>query len=99
MRSRQVNDQQLPGGILVRNLDQPQYAAITLADEGAWANMPFYMANAAHLVFDDYDGKYFLHEARGPVATLNLKFPVTKAEKSVRTLALNASQTTIVAGE
>jgi hypothetical protein len=96
---QQVSDQQLPGGILVRNIDQPQYSAMTLADEDSWENMPSYKANTARLVFDDYDGKCFLHEARGPVETLNLRFPVTKAEKTARTLALNTSQTTIVAGE
>src|ERR1700739_3206877 len=31
-----VSDQDLPGGILVRNLDHPQYSVVTLADEGAW---------------------------------------------------------------
>jgi hypothetical protein len=99
---QRVSDQQIPGGILVRNIDQPRYSAMTLGAEGSWEQTPSYKANAERLVFDNDRGRYFLREVRGPVASLNLEFPITKAEKTAErttTVASNVTQTIIFAGQ
>ena len=99
---QQINDQQVPGGILVRNIDQPQYSAMVLGDEGAWEQTPSYNPVNERLVFDNDGGHYFLRQVRGPVESLNLEFPITKAEKTAErttTMASNAAQTIIVAGQ
>jgi len=46
-------------------------------------------------------GQYFLREIRGPLDNLNLEFPTSKAEKMAEhtTLASDATQTTIAAGQ
>ena len=66
--------------LLVRNIDHPQYAAVTIGNDGSWAQTPFYKADTERLVFDNYGGQYFLREIRG--LSLNLEFPTTKAEKT-----------------
>lgn len=96
---QRVGNQQIAEAIQVRNIDNPQYTAITLEYEGSWETTPSYKAETERMVFDNYDGKYFLHEVRGPLYSWNFEFPVTKAEKTARNVALNATQTTIVAGE
>ena len=87
--------------LLVRNIDHPQYAAMTLGNDGAWEQAPFYKADTERLVFDNYGGQYFLREIRDQVESLNLEFPTTKAERTAErsTVASNAAQTTIVAGQ
>jgi hypothetical protein len=87
--------------LLVRNIDHPQYAAVTLGDDGSWKQAPPYKADTERLVFDTYGGQYVLREVRGPVESLNLEFPTTKTEKTAErtTVASNATQTTIVAGQ
>ena len=85
----------------VRNIDHLQYAAVTLGDDGSWEQTPLYKADTERLVFDNYGGQYFLREIRDQVESLNLEFPTTKAERTDErsTVASNAAQTTIVAGE
>jgi hypothetical protein len=85
----------------VRNIDHPHYAAVALGNDGSWKQMPLYKADTERLVFDTYGGQYFLREVRGQVESLNLEFPTTKAEKTAErsTVASNATQTTIVAGQ
>lgn len=36
----QVNNQQVPGGVLVRNIDHPEYAVLTLGSDGPWQGEP-----------------------------------------------------------
>ena len=96
---QQVSNQLVPGEVLVRNLDRPKYSAMILADQGSWEDSLSYKADKAQLVFDEVDGQYFLHEVRGPLDALNLEFATTKTEKTARTVASNATQTTIVSGE
>ena len=87
--------------LLVRNIDHPQYHAMRLGDDGSWEQTPLYKADTERLVFDTYGGQYFLREVRGPVGIMNLEFPTTKAEKAAErtTVASNATQVTIVAGQ
>jgi hypothetical protein len=87
--------------LLVRNIDHPQYAAVTIGNDGSWAQTPFYKADTERLVFDNYGGQYFLREVHGQLVSLNLEFPATKAEKTAErtTVASNAAQITIVAGQ
>jgi hypothetical protein len=87
--------------LLVKNIDHPQYAAVTLGNDGSWEQTPVYKADTERLVFDNYGGQYFLREVRSLVENLNLEFPTTKAEKAAErtTVASNAAQPTIVAGQ
>ena len=87
--------------LLVRNIDHPQYAAMTLGNDGSWEQAPLYNEDTERLVFEAYGGQYFLREVRGSVESLNLEFPTSKAEKTAErtTIASDATQTTIVAGQ
>lgn len=96
----QVSDQQLPGGLLVRNIDQPRYSVMVIGSEGACHARPNYVTGKPVLIFDNYDGHYFLREVRGAQAGLNLDIPKSKAEDSAKEnqMASNATQT-IIAGQ
>ncbi|HTD15527.1 MAG TPA: hypothetical protein VK673_10125 [Chthoniobacterales bacterium] len=92
---KHLDSVQIPGGVLIRNVDHPEYAAITFGSAGSWTAMPVYNAHNPQFVFDIHDGKYLLREVRGPVGTINIEFPRNNAEKNAaRTVASTPKQTT-----
>ena len=97
---QQISSQQVPDGILIRNIDRPNYAALALVSEGP-SQAPNQVMTTVRLVFDNYSGQYFLREVRGPVDAVNAKLRVTKSEKSAvrQNEASQPTQTTIIAGQ
>ena len=96
---QQVSNQQIPGGLLVRNIDEPRYSVTVIATQ-AWEALPNYTPAKASLVFDDYNGQHFLRTVHGPTAGLNVELPGSKAEDSAKRspMASNATQT-VLAGQ
>jgi hypothetical protein len=96
---QQISDQQIPGALLVRNIDQPRYSVTVVATQ-AWAALPNYRPANATLVFNDYGDQHFLRTVHGSIAGLNLELPGSKAEDSAKRnqMASNATQT-VLAGQ
>ena len=96
-----ISNEQIPGGVIVRNIDHPRYTVLVLASNGQSQALPNHVITNGRLVFNNYDGKYFLREARGTFNAVNADFPVTKSEKSVQRQkqALLPTQAIVVAGQ
>ena len=62
----QIGSQDDPDGILLRNIDHPNYAALAMVAEGP-LQAPNKIITNVRLVFHQYRGHYFLGEVRGPV--------------------------------
>jgi hypothetical protein len=88
-------------GVLIQNVDQPQYSILVRGTGGPWEALPIYTADRSRLVFDVYEGEHFLREMRGPLNAVNVEIPLSSAEKGVRrSMAVSQlTQTTVDAGQ
>jgi hypothetical protein len=66
----QTIDRQIPDGVIIRNIDNPNHAVLALVSEGPFP-APSQEIKNVRLVFDKYSGQYFLREVRGPVDAVN----------------------------
>ena len=97
---KQFGSEQAPAGVLVRNIDYPNYGAVALVSVDPSQGMPNQQTSDSRLVFVNYSGHYFLREVRGPADSVNAEFTVTESEKSGKhAVASNATQTTVVGGQ
>ena len=95
-----VGNDRITGGVLIRNVDQPRYAALTFTAQAEQTPVSSYKRENAGLVFVRINDQYFLREIRGSVDAVGLKLPVTKAEKSAtRTVALLPGTTASGSGQ
>ena len=74
---------QAPAGILIRNIDHPNYGAIALISIDPSQGLPN-QGSESHLIFDNSNGYHFLRAVRGPEGTVNAEFSVSKSENNLK---------------
>ena len=96
-----ITSGQMPEGILVRNIDHPEYAVLELTSSSSVQPLPTHPAIGDRLVFDNRAGQYFLRGMRSQSNAVIVELPMTKSEKNAESQkeVAQRTQTAVIVGQ